>query len=499
MGILALFTVSGIQRYIFGSNRLKDNLGASELLRWVLDEGLECAISGLPGHERLYSAGGNAAYLFEDEEIAIETIKKWSRMLLEEAPGLQYVATYEKIHQEGLAYTYDKALKKLETLKDAGPFGAPFMALPVVKECNNTGLAACHIEQYPEKLFLSNEAKCKRCRSQDAISRMGKDFHEALEGGWRFVDDFRDAEESHIAVVHADGDGIGEKLKRVTESGCDDETFKTYIRDFSSSLSSKADAAYKATIKKLRDTMEGNEEYKKWDKRLPIRPIVYGGDDITFITLGNLGIALAVEYLKAFSSEGGVKVCGAEEPVSACAGVAIVPAKFPFARAYSLSEDLCKSAKQRRRKKEEGGSWIDFQLILDEASGDLETLRSYLYAHREEKRLYWRPYKVDGDGYYSWGKFEAAWQTFTMWPRNRVKTMIEALAEGEAATQSLLKQYESRGFYLPDLDIGISSLEGWYGESTPYFDPLEIIDFYKPLSKLKGGTEDERSQSKDTP
>ncbi len=381
MGILALFTVSGIQRYIFRSNRLKDNLGASELLRWALDKGLECAISGLPGHERLYSAGGNAAYLFKDEEIAIEAIKKWSRMLLEEAPGLQCVATYERIHQKGLAYTYDKALKKLEVLKDAGPFGAPLMALPVVRECNSTGLAACHIEKYPEKLFLSSEAKCKRCKSQDAISRMSQDFQEALEGGWCFVDDFRDIKESHIAVVHADGDGIGEKLKRVTESECDDETFKTYIRAFSSSLESKADAAYKAMIKKLRVTMEGNEEYEKWGKRLPIRPIVYGGDDITFITLGNLGLALAIEYLKAFSSNGGVKVCGKEEPVSASAGVAIVPAKFPFARAYSLSEDLCKNAKQRRRI-EEGGSWIDFQLILDEAPGDLETLRSFIYDHR---------------------------------------------------------------------------------------------------------------------
>ena len=73
----------------------------------------------------------------------------------------------------------------------------------------------------------------------------------------------------------------------------------------------------------------------------PLRPIVYGGDDLTFICDGRLGLDLTAFYLKEFAKEK-IKICGTDQSVDACAGVAIVPTKFPFAEAYNFADQLCR-------------------------------------------------------------------------------------------------------------------------------------------------------------
>src|SRR5690606_5681066 len=77
---------------------------------------------------------------------------------------------------------------------------------------------------------------------------------------------------------------------------------------------------------------------------LPLRPILLGGDDLTFLCDGRVALALTEAALKAFEAE--VPSLGR---VTACAGVAIVPAHAPFAQAYALAEALCRHAKRRRQ------------------------------------------------------------------------------------------------------------------------------------------------------
>ncbi|HHV44875.1 MAG TPA: hypothetical protein GXX57_09465 [Firmicutes bacterium] len=307
------------------------------------------------------------------------------------------MAAYHPIEGNNYLAAYEGALVKLDQLKDQTLGGAPLMALPIVKQCRSTGLAACHVQGY-EDYCLGREAITKRMATNQALGRMRRVLKE-LDTRYDFVPDFSGYEISHLALVHIDGDGMGDLLIEVIKGCPDEEKLKDYLRDFSTSLQAVTNGAYKQMVQRLIDLVEREEFLKPWRDRglLPIRPIIYGGDDVTFITLGPLGLTLAAEYLRGFSNSVGVKLHGQYTPVTASAGVAIIPAKFPFARGHGLAADLCSSAKDKRRKEGRGGGWLDFQLVHGAITGDLASLRATLYAHREKKRLLSRPYQVCGN------------------------------------------------------------------------------------------------------
>src|SRR5947209_4663581 len=117
-----------IQPYIFGSNRLRENVGASYLVdaatrNWAFEAVKEAVKDPAPGKtnigpgnkliddapdariengglnaEVLYAGGGNFVVLFDDENKARKFNYKLSRRALEEAPGLQLVIAQQEIN-----------------------------------------------------------------------------------------------------------------------------------------------------------------------------------------------------------------------------------------------------------------------------------------------------------------------------------------------------------------------------------------------------------------
>ena len=107
-----LLEVSSIQQYVFGSNKLKENFGASYLVENIFEENLKKVLDiQNPGLEDLdgwkrkperisildqdvesevgYIGGGNALLFFKNKKNAINTGKEWSKDLLVNAPGLR--------------------------------------------------------------------------------------------------------------------------------------------------------------------------------------------------------------------------------------------------------------------------------------------------------------------------------------------------------------------------------------------------------------------------
>ena len=286
--------------------------------------------------------------------------------------------------------------------------------------------------------------------------------------------------ESHIAVVHADGNGMGGHLTEVVNHKGDDAAFLHHIRAFSASVSSLSRTALEETLQCLQDALPclKDDLSLKNKKIFPLRPIVYGGDDLTFVCDGRLGLDLVAFYLKEFS-KGRIKVCGEDKCVDACAGVAIVPTKFPFARAYHFAEELCGLTKAYLREKKETGSWLDFQIIQEGVTRSISALRAAQYRSLEGQTLHQRPYQMPKE----WDDFVAILQKFQsqQWPRSRAKGLLQALTHGPAETQRFIEGAKWRNVKLPSSSV--SGDTGWTGgdapkRTTPYFDPLEALDFY---------------------
>lgn len=154
-----------------------------------------------------------------------------------------------------------------------------------------------------------------------------------------------------MAIVHIDGNAMGDKvgsfLKQTFESNDD------YINQYKA-FTKEIDDAYKQAFKKMIHHLMN--DYDRWasviygtedasndenlKRTVPLRPIVAAGDDICFITYGQLGIECARLFIQYLQEQ------NEKQSFEACAGVAIVKHKFPFWLAYELSEQLCSNAKK---------------------------------------------------------------------------------------------------------------------------------------------------------
>ncbi len=154
----------------------------------------------------------------------------------------------------------------------------------------------------------------------------------------------------YIAIVHADANNLGQLLKQLQEKLTDEQCIKALL-EFS-------EAVENATIESARKaivaiSIEATNQFKV----MPARPLVLGGDDITFIVRGDLALYFTKVFLEEFEKCSKSKLTKLKkdypslpEQLTACAGIAYVKASQPFYQGYNLAESLCKFAKKISKK-----------------------------------------------------------------------------------------------------------------------------------------------------
>lgn len=511
--IVVLGTVS-VQRYIFQSNRLKEIIGASDLAKHWFDDGLIQAIkqtvssldraawkaykdnpsisqSEVPENTDadvniIYIGGGNAALLCKDKNIAVKVVERWSLNLLKNAPGLRVAVGYSDV-SDSLYEAYNKAMDNLNHCEEALPYGAELGCLPVVQTCSTTGLPASRRskEENRREEWISQSAGRKRERVSTAQESIRDEFEFVLKENQRFAIELEKLGggegQSYMAVVHADGNEMGKLLNEAVQgTNEDNDLFLHYIRSFSASVSQLSKNAFEKTMQYYQDVLPSLKGIKEHENIFPMRPIVYGGDDLTYVCDGRVGLHLTAYYLQEFAKEP-IKVSGKNRHVDACAGVAIVHTKFPIAQAYLFADELCGLAKSHRRDRKKGkssGSWLDFQIIQAGATGSVSKLRSAQYRSLKGQTLHQRPYQVPE----TWHNFVEILRGFQskQWPRSRAKSLMQVLTKGPSETERFVQAAKWRDISLPSSNEAQS---GWSGSdeedcTTPYFDPLEALDFY---------------------
>ena len=326
-------------------------------------------------------------------------------------------------------------------------------------------------------------------------------------------------ESSYIAVVHADGNGMGLLFRKALDAGNDNRTSLNAYRDLSEAVDKAGQNALDAVAEVLVDGANlaqeqgtqqwllGAEEDKitltKQDEEhkcyIPFRPLVYGGDDITFVCDGRLGITLAVLYLQEFEKAAQTITETVQEymptiaPLRACAGIAIVKTHYPFARAYALAEDLCQNAKKHVRElsaqvEVSDFSALDWHLATGGLYGEIDLIRNREY-QTSDGNLHLRPIGLAGspqqNEWQTWPAFKGVLENFSGdgWreKHNKVIRLRDALRQGPSTVRQFVTAFVPAG--LPPLAGGDFAKSGWHNQQCGYFDAIEALDYYIPLNQ----------------
>jgi hypothetical protein len=428
---------SGNQAYVYSTNKLRDVVGASELIYRVgtsfVQEAVEIVTSRYPYLESIatdepvierdsksgtrvievvIATSGKAVLLADSTGTAKEFITAWSEIVTERAPSMDALAVYSEIEIDmakplddpaGLIAAFKDAGKNFSVLKSSRAFEASrFQRVPITAPCVFSGLPAETIVDNNHPASRITGAKINARNSLDFERRMnglfGDTKHSAQGDGLERLEGL-----DWIAVVHADGNGLGQvftnldrlviNLIESTESrNANGRDYVDCYRKFSNALDRISKNAFRETI----EEMFGSNGFAY------IVPIVVGGDDLTVVTDGRKAIEFTKTYMEKFC-----EMTGSEDEISnileqrmdgtsrlgMCAGVSVTKPHFPFSASYGLAEKLMHEAK---KVKTIGSDCIaiDFHILYDSIATSLKDIRRKLTAVSERLCRTAKPYVI---------------------------------------------------------------------------------------------------------
>lgn len=398
------------QAYIFASNKQAVNVGASHLIHQAGTVWVTMAIEELDAPDRVRPvvlASGKALLIVDSPATGRTLIEAVTRRALTEAPGLEIWGVTDPTpiandSEVGAALT--RALQLHAAWRSRRPTNhLRHPALPFTQTCHYSGLPAANIgregdDRYPRAATIHKAWAARDHGRARMVSNFGADAVAPLDDEAVSARlDLRDsvmtrptrrndgvAHAGWIAVVHADGNGLGEIFRRLTEAYKGEE-YLHRLQVFSEALDT-------VTIEALRIAVAEHTTGKGW-----ILPLVVGGDDVTAVMDARAALSVTATFLTEFAREsarhpaitevvakirGLGSATGADLPpgLTACAGIAYVKPRHSFSEAYQLAEELCTSAKQIKRIDPRANA-LDFHVMHDSFGRDLAKARDLQTAH----------------------------------------------------------------------------------------------------------------------
>ena len=498
--VLTAVDVLGIQRFVFASRRLRNTVGASELVRRATEKGKGLALERVGAEANAtMCAGGNIVLSFAGETEARSFARRYSRWIHENTPGLEVViAHHQEPSGEPFFESHKQLFRELELAKAARRPSAPLLGLSVTAICRETGLPASQLDRDSRPVSAMIHNADDEEVIEGANRRWGTFLSSPINGkAPRFPKDIDDlgrsrGDTSLLAVVHIDGNGIGNLVAEwLKEKGRSVDDY----RALSEKINLLGFAAMKAVIERVLagvnttfrfGAVASDKENTPFDLRfdlttndtdvfLPVRPVLFGGDDLTFLCDGRIALDLAAAGLEGFRAE--AEKHADLRKVGACAGISIDQSHAPFYRSVEHAHDLCRSAKKKVREKS-ARFGMDWHLGSMSAAETLEAMRARQYPNG----LTMRPYILDdlNANAVNWhwleskllGTFRDDWAG----SRNKVKTLRQLAQEGKSEVKRNLDIWSLNNSHLT-LPEPIAS-SGFVDDTTPLLDAIELLDLH---------------------
>jgi hypothetical protein len=429
-----LFEAKGLQRYIFASGKLRDAVGASDLLVRIASyppadgtksNDLVAAVAhrcSVPDEAFSRRGGGAFCVSFASRKDRDRFRALWRLTIAAALPGLEF--SDAAVQGDSEAAAIDAAYAGLSAVRENAAASVLPLGGPATKFVPRTGRAELHISdglrqtwnlKEPEDRQLDQALVIARRRGKEVLppkihgSETGPasvvlERYDALaarvlpeeftrnpsqpaDGGpplllpRNLTDDEVDSVhnplfpfrgERNLAVVHADVSGLGQLFREQARGKSTRQRQTLSLR-----IEQVVLGAVRAAVRTAIDAGGAVEQvydvdwgappqwraHKSWPAEThtkpgtpgtvtariaAFRPLVAGGDDVTFLVRSDLALDFAKALLEGIEAKAieAEKQFGEKLPLSACAGVALVKASTPFLFAHDLAEALCKNAKE---------------------------------------------------------------------------------------------------------------------------------------------------------
>lgn len=289
-------SITGIQDFIFATNKLQEIIGASEIIKNVSVE-----FDEYNADEIIINTAGNIKAIFNDKTKCEKVVLEFSKKIQQQAYGIS-------ISQGVVALGDDYSQLDIDKLEK------------ILKEQRNKASIPLDMSINIMKLYPST-AKAISNTEDIATSQKKKAFQKLADKNNTELNKLSN-QKNKIAVIHIDGNALGELIPKLN-------MLNIKLSEFSKKLDNATKTAF---------------ENAKKDKQ--VRNIILGGDDVTIICNGDDALNFTKEFLENFEKE--TKKVGIS--LTACAGIAYSNAKYPFHYAINLAEALCKQAKNHSKR-----------------------------------------------------------------------------------------------------------------------------------------------------
>ena len=406
MSTYVFIDVSKKQEYIFKNNKLRDNILNSVLIKAITERSkpdilgdIGVSLSGFLDEEKygkyefVYSGGGNSIIEFQDESKADDFIEGYSMEVLVEHPDMElYISKVsgneaEKLSEKEILELLDEKANKAKDSRKSQfrrwSYG--------VEKIDKIGKPVKRID-------------FKREKSSKARNYLWNSINESLKGTiiktTSEMKDYKcaDAEWSYIGVISIDGNKMGDMVKKTNG-------FRERAQ-----LSEKIEEIYFNAVVEQFKELDSDISAEQTDKNklqpIYITPIVMAGDDICIVMKADHALKVAAGIIKNIHKISGVKKEESEvllrcmegaEYLTACAGVSIVKAGYPFFEVVKNAESMCHEAKisiHRIKGIESCASFIDWNITQgSNLGGDIKP--GYVKHGGYEEIYHIKPLRID--------------------------------------------------------------------------------------------------------
>jgi hypothetical protein len=390
------FNINSIQSYIFQTGKLKEIIGASELVEQACKQQFEEVLGKDHFHpdQLLQSAAGRVRYLFEDEALCRKVVKKMPLEMAKRLPGASCSQALVEIKGEFQYCDLWTLEKRLDTQKNkpSAPHNPGWMITDRSPRTGGPLFQVSRSSGEEERLDLGQWTKIKASQQKGSLfskiipdasideDAFGTEFENLLPGTG-------DQKKGWLAVVHADGNNLGNLIQQLSLRFNHKHTDRLgeFLRTFSVRLDEATQNAVRQAFEKVVRPVYEQEVKDDGSAYLPLRPIILGGDDLTLIIRGDLALDFTSAYLRNFEDQTKLlfgplatefDLEELHNGMTACAGISFVKFNYPFHYAVDLSESLCKYAKATSKKLDQAGvpSCLSFHRVQSSFVGDYQEL-----------------------------------------------------------------------------------------------------------------------------